>query len=310
MTDQPQYPRGAGWTLPVFIAPTPPVTDESGVRRFDSLTYAATPGYRPCLLDVAVPAAKTPPAVVIWLHGGAWLFGDRRFPPPTVTPEALFGGILSAGLALVRIDYRHSKEAPFPAQLHDAKAAVRYVRHFADTLGVDAERIGVWGESAGGHLAALLGLTPTDDPAHPLEGSVGVTGTSSAVQAVVDWYGVTDVTGLLSTLHRIAPPGTPHVPDPAESLLGDRSEQWPLLARVASPLTYADRPAPPFLIQHGTDDREVPHHHSERLAAALRAAGSEVTLRSVAGADHCFFDLDDITPVVTEGIDFLGHHLS
>ncbi|MFH8223975.1 alpha/beta hydrolase fold domain-containing protein [Streptomyces sp. NPDC018057] len=293
------------------MPPPSPVVGEDGVRRFDSLTYAAIPGYRPCLLDVAVPDTDRPAPVVVWIHGGAWLFGDRRFPPPTVTPELVFDGILRAGLALVRIDYRHSREAPFPAQLHDAKAAVRYIRHFADTLGIDPDRIGAWGESAGGHLVSLLGLTPADEPDHPLEGSSGVTGPSSAVQAVVDWYGVTDLASLLSTLHRVALPGTPHVPDPAETLLGPRSELWPVLARAASPLTYADHPAPPFLIQHGLADREVPHHHSEKLAKALKAAGSEVVvLHSVADADHCFLDVDDVSPLVREAIDFLAQHLA
>lgn len=307
MPDPSQDPRSDGWTMPRFLPPPPALRDGAGVRRFDGLTYAITPGYRPCLLDVLVPETPAPPPVVVWIHGGAWLFGDRRYPPPTVSPELLFGGLLDAGLAVARIDYRHSREAPFPAQLHDAKAAVRYVRHFATELGVDAERTGAWGESAGGHLAALLGLAPADDPM--LEGTVGLTGPSSAVQAVVDWYGVTDLASLLSTLHRVAPPDTPHVPDPAETLLGARSEQWPLLARLASPLSYADRPAPPFLIQHGLSDREVPHHHSERLAAALRSAGNEVHLRSLPDADHCFFDLADIAPVVTEAIDFLRERL-
>lgn len=308
MTEPHQDPRADGWTMPVCLPPTPARSDEAGVRHFDALTYAVIPGYRPCLLDVLVPATDTPPPVVVWVHGGGWLFGDRRYPPPTVTPEMIFDGLLDAGLAVVRVDYRHSREAPFPAQLHDAKAAVRYVRHFAEALGVDAARVGAWGESAGGHLAALLGLVPTDDPV--LEGDIGLTGPSSAVQAVVDWYGVTDLASLLSTLHRVAPPGTAHVPDPAETLLGPRSEQWPYLARLASPLSYTDRPAPPFLIQHGLSDREVPYHHSERLAAALASAGNDVVLRSVEGADHCFFDLPDIAPVVAESIDFLARQLS
>ncbi|MEU0936012.1 alpha/beta hydrolase [Embleya sp. NPDC005971] len=302
-------PKENNWRPPTHLPPGDPVVTESGVRRYEGLTYAATAGYRPCLLDVAVPAGDGPAPVVVWIHGGAWQDGDRRYPPPTVTPELLFGGILDAGLALVSIDYRHSLEAPFPAQLHDAKSAVRYLRHYSRVLGIDPERIGVWGESAGGHLTALLALTPSDDPDHPLEGSVGITGPSSAVRAAVDWYGVSNVPSLLSTLHELPPPGAAHRPDPCEALLGGRPEQWPLLARSASPLTYADHVAAPLLLQHGTKDTVVPHEHSAQLAARLAACGSEVTLRSIPDADHCFVGLADIAPVVHEGITFLERHL-
>ena len=93
------------------------------------------------------------------------MFGDRRYLPETLRPNQVFDALLDAGLAVATIDYRHALEAPFPAQLHDAKAAVRYLRAHADELGIDTERIGVWGESAGGHLAALVGLTGA--PARP-----------------------------------------------------------------------------------------------------------------------------------------------
>ena len=87
------------------------------------------------------------------------MFGDRRYLPPTLRPDQLFDELLAAGLAVATIDYRLSLEAKFPAQLYDAKAAVRYLRTHADQLGLDPGRIGVWGESAGGHLAAMVGLT-------------------------------------------------------------------------------------------------------------------------------------------------------
>ncbi|MCZ0991300.1 alpha/beta hydrolase [Streptomyces diastatochromogenes] len=148
----------------------PPVVDADGVRHFDGLTYARTPGYRPRLLDVHVPATEGAVAAVVWIHGGGWLEGDRRYPPPTVPVELLHGAVLGAGLALVCVDYRHSLEAPFPAQLHDVKAAIRYVRRHAGLFGVDPERIGAWGESAGGHLAALAGLVRADTDGAALEG--------------------------------------------------------------------------------------------------------------------------------------------
>ncbi|HEY6686825.1 MAG TPA: alpha/beta hydrolase, partial [Propionibacteriaceae bacterium] len=98
----------------------------------------------------------------------------------------LFEESVAAGLAVATIDYRHALEAHFPAQLHDAKAAIRYLRAHAGALGLDTTKIGVWGESAGGHLAALVGLTGEHAE---LEGAIGVLRQSSAVDVVVDWYG-------------------------------------------------------------------------------------------------------------------------
>src|SRR5438309_10891397 len=119
------------------------------------------------------------------------MFGDRRILPETFRPNQVFDALLEAGLAVATIDYRHSLEAPFPAQLHDAKAAIRYLRAYAEDLGVATEHIGVIGESAGGHIAALVGLTGQRDE---LEGTHGVVGPSSAVDVVVDWYGLSDLT--------------------------------------------------------------------------------------------------------------------
>ena len=138
-----------------------------------ALTYAMPDGYRPLQLDLYVPAERSGPVpCVIWIHGGAWLFGTRQTTPDYWPAGFLFQSAIDAGLAVASIDYRHSREAPFPAQLHDAKAAIRYLRRFAGELGLDPERFGVWGESAGGHLAALVALI--DDPA--FEGSDGVVG--------------------------------------------------------------------------------------------------------------------------------------
>ncbi|MGW0395306.1 alpha/beta hydrolase fold domain-containing protein [Streptomyces sp. NPDC003042] len=301
------------WPPPPYQSPVPPVTDADGVRRFDGVTYATTPGYRPRLLDVRTPAGDGPFPAVVWIHGGGWLDGDRRYPPPTVPAALLHGSVLAAGLALVSIDYRHSLEAPFPAQLHDVKAAIRYVRAFAAELGIDPERIGVWGESAGGHLAALAGLVgPASPDAEALEGAHGVGSGETGVLAVVDWYGVSDLAALAS--HPLPqmppmPPGT-EFPDPYEALLGGTPAERPALARAASPVTYAEGSnPPPFLLMHGTRDGLVPYSQSESLAQALRRAGGEVSLRPVEGADHIFLGAPDITPLVAESVAFLARHL-
>src|SRR5215213_8390258 len=188
------------WTGPTrFLAPPEPRTQANGSKRYEGITYAVAPGYRPLQLDLWVPASRTAPPLVVWIHGGGWMFGDRRYLPETLRPDQLFDALVAAGLAVATIDYRHALEAPFPAQLHDAKAAVRYLRAHADELGISTERIGIMGESAGGHIAALVGLT-----AHrpDLEGTHGVLGESSAVDVVVDWYGPAD----LGTMPRHDPP--------------------------------------------------------------------------------------------------------
>ncbi|MFD9033216.1 alpha/beta hydrolase fold domain-containing protein [Streptomyces sp. NPDC059567] len=299
------------WPPPPYHPPVPPVTDEHGVRRFDGVTYASTPGYRPRLLDVQVPAGEGPFPAVVWIHGGGWLDGDRRYPPPTVPAALLHGSVLAAGLALVSVDYRHSLEAPFPAQLHDVKAAIRYVRRFAGDLGIDPDRIAVWGESAGGHLAALAGLVgPGSAEAAALEGTHGVRTGDTGVRAVVDWYGVSDLPALAGQPVPGMPPGG-EFPDPYDALLGGTEAERPALARTASPVTYAqDSTPPPFLLIHGTSDGLVPFSQSEVLAEALAGAGGEVTLRPVEGADHIFLGSPDIPEIVAESVAFLAKHLA
>lgn len=169
------------------------VSDDSMVHR--ELSYAIAVGFRRLSMDIWLPrkAATTAVPLVVWIHGGAFQLGDRRELPPTFAPDSVFRLLNQAGIACATVDYRHSLEAPFPAQLHDIKAAVRYLRHHADDLGIDSDRIGgAWGgESAGGHLAALLGLTGQRED---LEGGgLGVQGHPSSVSAVVDFYGVSSL---------------------------------------------------------------------------------------------------------------------
>ncbi|GHE05274.1 alpha/beta hydrolase [Streptomyces alanosinicus] len=299
-----------GWPPPPFHAPAPAETGTDGVRRHHGLTYATSPGYRPRLLDVHVPPGDGPVPAVVWIHGGGWLEGDRRFPPPTVPVELLHGAVLGAGLALVAMDYRHSLEAPFPAQLHDVKAAVRYVRHHAADLGIDPERIGAWGESAGGHLAALAGLVRADAHGAGLEGAEGVREADSGVRAVVDWYGVSDIAAILGRALPSLPDGASY-PNPFEALLGGPESERHERARVASPVTYAaDGGAPPFLLIHGREDQIVPYDQSEALARVLKDAGGEVTVRPVEGADHIFLGSCEVPDIVAHSVEFLHRHLT
>ena len=254
-----------------------------------------------------VPDSATPPPLVVWVHGGGFMFGDRRHLPETLRPNQVFDALLEAGLAVATIDYRHALEAPFPAQLHDAKAAVRYLRAFADQLGISTEKVGAMGESAGGHIVAALGLT-----AHraDLEGTHGVVGPSSAVDVVVDWYGVAD----LATMPRMAPP--PHIAEklPPELLVAPEDQLTRGLEGAAladaSPITHVTPDAPPFLLVHGTADFLVPFSQSEALAAALTAAGVEARLVPVEGAQHIFDGHDDVDGLVQLSVDYLREALS
>jgi acetyl esterase/lipase len=295
------------WAGPTrFLPPPEPRVQADGSKRYEGVTYAAAPGYRPLQLDVWVPPSPSPPFLVVWIHGGAWMFGDRRYLPETLRPNQLFEELVAAGLAVATIDYRHALEAQFPAQLHDAKAAIRYLRLHADVLGINTERIGVWGESAGGHLAALAGLTAH----HPeLEGAIGVLRQSSTVDVVVDWYGVADL-GLQPREKRAAEVLAmlpPEMLTPPEELLAGGQDEHTLAA--ASPITYVAPGAPPFLLIHGTADTVVPYEQSEVLAQALTEAGVPVRLVPIEGADHIFNGHDDIDGIVRLSVEYLADGL-
>jgi acetyl esterase/lipase len=268
---------------PAHELPLPaPHAGDGGVRLLLGVPYAATRGFRPLELDLVLPPDGDGPfPVVVFLHGGGWQLGSRHSAGPGYrgarpTP---FERIAQAGIAVASVDYRLSGEAVWPAQLHDAKAAVRWLRARADDIGIDGDRIAAWGESAGGHLAELLGLTIGDAE---LEGDVGITGTSSAVSAVAAWYAPSDVAAVATDTGL-----DPTDPTTRESrLLGAPAPEVPERAAQASPLTHVAAGAPPFLLLHGAADRFIPPVQSDRLQAALVRAGVEVELEFYEGADH------------------------
>ncbi len=233
-------------------------------------------GGRPLRLHLVRPAplpARTLP-VVVWIFGGRWQVGTPESGLPHLTRLA------RRGYAGAAIEYRYSSEAPFPAQLEDCKCADRFLRANAVRLHLDPDRIGVWGPSADGHLAALLGTTA--DRAE-LEGAGGWPGWSSRVQAVCDWYGPTD----FLQMDRAGSAIVHDAPDSPEScLIGAPIQARPDLAARANPITYITGDEPPFLIMHGDRDRLVPPHQSELLYVALRAHGVDATLHLIADAGH------------------------
>lgn len=228
-------------------------------------------------LDLYLPKNRSSHSLplVIWVHGGAWRQGNR-FPCP-----ALF--LAEHGYAVASLGYRLSDSARFPAQIHDCKAAIRYLRNRADEYGLDSKRFGVWGSSAGGHLVALLG---TSGNAPELEGTVGESHGSSAVQAVCDYFGPTDLlkmasqSGANSRIDHDAPNS------PESVLLGGPLQEQVTAANAANPLTYIDSQDPPFLIVHGDQDPLVPHQQSRILDEALDQSQVTAELIIVPGGGH------------------------
>jgi acetyl esterase/lipase len=271
---------------PAHEDPLPPALAwPGGIRALPGLPFAATPGIRPLELDLYLPASTEPAPVAVFLHGGGWRAGHRHTAGPAYPGTAPFERLAQTGIAVASIDYRLSGEAVWPAQLHDAKAAVRWLRARAGELGVDPDRIAAWGESSGGHLAALLGLTGQDAA---LEGDVGVTGPSSAVSAVVAWYAPSDVRNAADFGTDPLDPGTREA-----RLLGAPAPEVPEKAAEASPITHVGPDAPPFLLLHGAADRFVACVQSERLYDALVEAGVEAELDVYEDADHMWLGSPD-----------------
>jgi acetyl esterase/lipase len=240
----------------------------AGVRAIRDLEYVEG-GHERNRLDLYLPEkAEGLLPVVVWIHGGAWHAG-KKDPCPAVP-------LVTKGYAVASINYRFSQHAPFPAQIVDCKAAIRWLRAHAQDYRLDPARMGVWGASAGGHLVALLGTT---DGMKDWEKEGGNLDQSNRVQCVIDWYGRTDMTMASSQNNR-------SVTEAVSQLLGCPVDDNRDKAIQASPLHYVNRSAAPFLIMHGDQDPRVPLKQSELLADALKKAGADVTLHVVAGAGH------------------------
>ena len=278
----------------------PPASDAStGGTRYADVEYARIMGYRPLRMDLVLPAtASGPVPVVVWIHGGAWLFGSRLHGAVT---EPACRALIDRGIAVALVEYRFSGEALFPACLHDIKAAVRWLRQFGASVGVNGEAIGVWGESAGGHLAALIAMNGTDER---LDGTVGVTGCSSNVAAAVAWYPATDFLAM-------GPDGTgwPDPTTPEALLIGGATQERRQDAAFASPISHVHPGAAPILLVHGLQDELIPPQQSALLHEALQAVGASSELEWIDGAEHVFFGVDP-EPIAERSADFLARHLA
>ncbi len=247
-------------------------TTRTEVRVLPDVEYASVDDHR-LLLDLYLPERVEGAPLLVWVHGGAWRAGSKSRMPL----EAL----VKDGWAIASVDYRLTPVARFPAQVHDIKAAVRFLRAKAADYGFDTERIAVAGNSAGGHLAALVGTT---NGHKDLEGSVGRhLEESSNVQATVSFYGASNLTSILNQ-------STPHglgVRIPAlQLLLGGQPEDKTEIARLASPIFHVDPSDPPLLLIHGDQDPQMPISQSHELDGRYKELGLSVQFEVVHGAVH------------------------
>ncbi|MFM8335627.1 MAG: alpha/beta hydrolase fold domain-containing protein [Opitutaceae bacterium] len=225
-------------------------------------------------LDLHLPAkAGAPAPLIVWVHGGAWSRGSKNENP--------LAPLVAQGWAVASVDYRLTPVAPFPANVHDIKAAVRFLRARRDEYGLATERVAIAGASAGAHLAALVGVSN----GHPeLEGEVGAhRDQSSAIQAVVSFYGAANLETILSQ----STPFGLGVRIPAlQLLLRGQPEEKPALARLASPVAHVDAGDPPLLLLHGDQDPQMPVAQSLELLGAYERAGLKVRFVPLHGSKH------------------------
>lgn len=253
----------------------------------------AEPGGVPLLLDLHLPEGVENPPLVIYMHWGGWRIGDRK--------HFRMQWLVEQGYAVASIEYRISREAVFPAQIHDAKGALRWLRAHQPQYGYDAKKVVVCGMSAGGYLAAMMGATSGD---REFEGETGGhLDQSSRVQGVIDYSGPTDfvMRSASQPQHTEEPGGVVH------QLLGGAVTQHPELARRASPVTHVGAGDPPILILHGELDEQVLPAQSKRLLEVCWERKVEAELLIVGDRPHLW---DPPTEAEREAVlRFLQKHL-
>lgn len=289
--------RFAGLTL--FVLHLVAQTPEGQFTVVSDVQYC-TGGGRPLLMDVFIPRHRnrTPTPAVLWIHGGGWERGDKN---------GNCGAQLLAdeGFVTASLFYRLSGDSPFPADIEDCKCAIRFLRANAPEYGIDPDRIGVAGASAGGHLAELVA---TADRSAGLEGDGGWQNASSKVQAASAYYGVSDFTvGAMQFQH--------HTGQVVVKLFRGTEKEKPELYRKASPIFYVSKDDPPLLLAHGEKDDLVPFDQSVRMAETYRRAGLPTEFIAVKNAGHDFEQVGDapVSPSVEiihqRTIDFFKRYL-
>ncbi len=258
--------------------PSEPGRSPEGVERTLDVDYAGNDNPKQ-KLDLYLPSerkSEDPLPVICWIHGGGWKNGDKAGGGAKV-----MNFVRSGKYAGISIGYRLSGEAIWPAQIHDCKAAIRWIHANAETYGLDPDRIAVWGSSAGGHLVAMLGVTSGVDE---LEGEIGPHGSaSSKVACVVDYYGPTE---LLTMNEHGSAMDHDAANSPESALIGGPIQENKEKTQAASPVSYTTKDDAPFLIVHGDEDPAVPYQQSVVLEKALEEVGVPTILVTVSGGGH------------------------
>lgn len=240
--------------------------------------YAGTKNARQTL-DLFLPKTRKsdkPLPVIAFIHGGAWRAGNKRRGHREVLPYVASGRFVGVSIA-----YRLTNEAIWPAQIHDCKAAIRWIKGNAKRLNIDPERIAVMGTSAGGHLVAMLGVS---GDVKKLEGKLGKhTDQNSKVACVVDFFGPTELLTMNDHPSRIDHNATN---SPESKLIGGAIQKNKTKAKEASPITHVSKGDAPFLIIHGSKDMLVPYPQSVAFNKALKQAGVSSVLIKIDGGGH------------------------
>jgi acetyl esterase/lipase len=252
------------------------------------IQYATAASGEPLRLDLYLPESGAGAPLIVWIHGGAWENGNKSAMP--LEP------VIERGFAVASLDFSPASKAPFPGQVHEIKAAIRFLRAQAKQYGYDASRIAVAGASSGAHLAALVG---TSNGNSELEGTLGAQrGESSAVHAIVSYFAATNLTTILAQ----STPFGLNVREPAlKRLLGAAPKDAENLARLASPVFQVDRTDPPLLLFHGDLDPQMPINQSHELEGAYEKQGLDAELVVVHGAAHggdAFYSPENVQRVV------------
>ncbi|HVM59516.1 MAG TPA: alpha/beta hydrolase [Verrucomicrobiae bacterium] len=264
-----------------LVGPPREVYWPRGVIVERDVTYATVNG-RDLRLDLYRPeGSRDRLPVVVWVHGGGWFRGSR-YPCPVAR-------LATRGYIVAAVEYRLlSTDARFPAPVHDLKAAVRWLRHNAAHYQIDPDHIGVWGSSAGGMLACMLGLT-AGNPS--MEGNEGVTGEDSSVKCVVAFFPMTDLPRLFSDEF----PVRWEMRTAVKWLLGGvEPKDNPVLAQQASPIYWVHAGAPPHLVIHGGNDHWVPAQHSVDFVESLLRAGVDAHAYIATGYGHGIFMIANV----------------
>lgn len=253
-----------------------------GVTGLADVTYSTLSGFRPLTLDLYLPARSSGSPVIIFVHGGGWISGHARHSGAFEDWPGVLASLAAKGYVVASLNYRLSSEAPSPAAEHDVKNAIRWLRSQSSTYGIDKHRVGIWGGSAGGQLAALAGTSCGVAALEPPLATATTTAPleSDCVQSVVAWYGIFNFEPLASDVTTVTP---------AIRYLGCGATDCPAAnVAQASAINYIDRTDPPFLLIHGALDKTVSPNQSREFHAALQSQGVKSELLILPQVDHSF----------------------